>query len=374
MTTTTPAGRVRRVHGLAACLAAAAAACSAIAGVPTSYQAGVNVGNLDYDAVIEASGLVAGHNTPGTLWTHNDSSELTGRVFALDTQGRVLCGYSLTGKANVDFEDIARGPGPLSGATYLYVGDIGNNGPARTQFPVYRFPEQTPDLAWAGSPHAVVIGSAIIQTFKLQYPAEAFVDDKAPDAETLFVDPVNRDLYIVTKVFGSAGVYVAPASSLVNNATITLSLVTTIPLNAGQRITGGDIAPDGSAILLRGLDFALMWERGSEQTIAQALSGAAIGVPVASEPQGEAICFADDGQGYYTLSEGLYQPLYFYAPGAEEPACPADFNNANGVTVQDIFDFLTAWLAGNSSADFNQTNGVTVQDIFDFLTAWLAGC
>ncbi len=54
--------------------------------------------------------------------------------------------------------------------------------------------------------------------------------------------------------------------------------------------------------------------------------------------------------------------------------CPADFNGVNGVTVQDIFDFLTAWLAGNPSADFNNVNGVTVQDIFDFLTAWLAGC
>ncbi len=54
--------------------------------------------------------------------------------------------------------------------------------------------------------------------------------------------------------------------------------------------------------------------------------------------------------------------------------CAADFNGVNGVTVQDIFDFLTAWLAGNPSADFNHINGVTVQDIFDFLTAWLAGC
>ncbi len=59
---------------------------------------------------------------------------------------------------------------------------------------------------------------------------------------------------------------------------------------------------------------------------------------------------------------------------AANTCCPADFNAVNGVTVQDIFDFLTAWLAGNSSADFNGVNGVTVQDIFDFLTAWLAGC
>ncbi len=60
--------------------------------------------------------------------------------------------------------------------------------------------------------------------------------------------------------------------------------------------------------------------------------------------------------------------------GGNISCCPADFNGVNGVTVQDIFDFLTAWLAGNASADFNGVNGVTVQDIFDFLTAWLAGC
>ncbi len=56
------------------------------------------------------------------------------------------------------------------------------------------------------------------------------------------------------------------------------------------------------------------------------------------------------------------------------PACPADFNGANGLSVQDIFDFLAAWFAGNASADFNHTNGIGVQDIFDFLGAWFAGC
>ncbi len=78
---------------------------------------------------------------------------------------------------------------------------------------------------------------------------------------------------------------------------------------------------------------------------------------------------ADTGSGSAPLVDmGAYE----FQGGA--PACAADFNGVNGVTVQDIFDFLTAWLAGNPSANFNQVNGVTVQDIFDFLTAWLAGC
>lgn len=56
------------------------------------------------------------------------------------------------------------------------------------------------------------------------------------------------------------------------------------------------------------------------------------------------------------------------------PACRADFNGVGGLTVQDIFDFLSAYFAGLPSADFNNGGGVTVQDIFDFLNAYFAGC
>ncbi len=54
--------------------------------------------------------------------------------------------------------------------------------------------------------------------------------------------------------------------------------------------------------------------------------------------------------------------------------CRANFNGIDGVNVQDIFDFLAAWFAGNPRADFNGANGIGVQDIFDFLAAWFAGC
>ena len=56
------------------------------------------------------------------------------------------------------------------------------------------------------------------------------------------------------------------------------------------------------------------------------------------------------------------------------PCCRADFNGSGSVTVQDIFDFLSAWFAHAPTADFNQSGSVTVQDIFDFLTAWFAHC
>jgi hypothetical protein len=42
--------------------------------------------------------------------------------------------------------------------------------------------------------------------------------------------------------------------------------------------------------------------------------------------------------------------------------------------VQDIFDFLTAYFAGDLRADFNHSGAISVQDIFDFLAAYFAGC
>jgi hypothetical protein len=54
--------------------------------------------------------------------------------------------------------------------------------------------------------------------------------------------------------------------------------------------------------------------------------------------------------------------------------CRADFNHSGGLGVEDIFDFLNAWLAVDSRADFDGVNGLEVQDIFAFLNAWFAGC
>ena len=54
--------------------------------------------------------------------------------------------------------------------------------------------------------------------------------------------------------------------------------------------------------------------------------------------------------------------------------CAADYNGVAGVTVQDIFDFLSGWFAGDLRADTTQDFALTVQDVFDFLSLWFAGC
>ena len=61
-------------------------------------------------------------------------------------------------------------------------------------------------------------------------------------------------------------------------------------------------------------------------------------------------------------------------PIPASPGCTADFNAVNGVSTQDLFDFLGAWFAIDPRADFNCTNGVSVQDVFDFVANWFSGC
>ena len=71
---------------------------------------------------------------------------------------------------------------------------------------------------------------------------------------------------------------------------------------------------------------------------------------------------------------GTTYPSSAYIFDVSRQVCPPDFNCSGTITVQDIFDFLAAWFAGDPRADFTGVNGVAVQDIFDFLSAWFAGC
>lgn len=52
------------------------------------------------------------------------------------------------------------------------------------------------------------------------------------------------------------------------------------------------------------------------------------------------------------------------------PCCRADFNKTNGVSVQDLFDFLGAYFVGNMAADVSGEGLLGVQDVFSYLAAF----
>jgi hypothetical protein len=266
------------------------------------FLPGVQVGALGSVAIDEASGMGASSVNSDVLWVHNDSGD-SARVFAINTAGTLLGIYNISGAGAVDWEDMSMGPGPTPGQQYLYLGDIGDNdatrGTSRPPIQVYRVAE--PSVSSSQSPVNINLGGA--ESFTLVYP------DGARDAETLMIDPVNGDLYVVSKREDNSRLYRAAASSLVNGSTITMEYKTQLPWGW---TTGGDISADGDEILIRGYSNASLWPRTPGTNVWDAFSQSPVSVSLRAELQGEAIGFDGDGWGYFTVSEGTGQPIYYF--------------------------------------------------------------
>jgi hypothetical protein len=224
----------------------------------------------------EASGLAVSRNTPGRLWTHNDSGEPV--VFSIDARGSVTGQVRLSGAAVEDWEAIA--VGPCGSTSCLYVGDIGDNEARRRRITVYALPEP------AGSS-----GSAnVANVFHARYP------DGAHDAETLLVAADGR-LYVVTKgETGPVAIYRFPAK-LESGATMTLERVGAAPAgktDAESRITDGSVSPDGQWAVLRTRS-TLTFYRTADLLNGHWREGQRLAVTSLKEPQGEGVALGVDG-------------------------------------------------------------------------------
>lgn len=245
----------------------------------------------------EASGIVASRKNPGVIWVHNDSGDAA-RLYAIDTKAALLGICVVSGAHARDWEDIAVGPGPDPNQQYLYIGDIGDNNARHPSVRIYRVPE--PDLN-PGRPFGEMpIGPA--ETIELTYPGGP------RDAETVLVDPQTKDIYLITKRDLFCKVYRAawPQST---TSPVELEHVAVLPWALA---TGGDVSPDGREVIVRSPHNASLWARPDGEPLWRAFEGKQIGLPLAPEPQGEAISFDSEGRGYFTLSEKANPQLYYF--------------------------------------------------------------
>jgi hypothetical protein len=254
-------------------------------------------------AIKESSGIAASRNVPSVYWTHNDSGDGP-FIYAFDTRGNSRGVWRITGATAHDWEDIAAGPGPKAGTSYLYIGDIGDNRERRDEVVVYRMPE--PSLNAGTRLKSKATPTAPADAFRLRYP------DGSHDAETLLVHPQSGNIYIVTKTpFANPGIYEA-AAPLAAGRTITLNRVGTleVPNLLGGIITGGAISPDGRRVAfcdyMQGYEAVLADDKASFDTIwKQPLTSISLG----SRKQGEAITYRLDGKALLMTSEGSPMPL-----------------------------------------------------------------
>lgn len=262
-------------------------------------------GKLDSKQMNEISGIAASGIHPDIYYVHNDSGD-TSRFFAITPDGKLKSTIYFKGDAKAkqgvdDCEDIAVGPGPVNNKSYVYLGDIGDNAGKRPYLTVYRFAENTD---WLKNE----VNTADAVPLHLKYP------DGPRDAETLMVDPVEKLLYIVSKRQDSVTVYTAPLKYKPND-TVTLTKRCKL-FFAGFKvvkwITAGDISKDGSQVALKSYEKVYYWKRNGKEPIWKTMQGKPQVPFYVPEKQGEALGFAANGKGYYTTSEGVYAPVYYY--------------------------------------------------------------
>ncbi len=268
-----------------------------------AQQFGIRVdkGTIESSEIREASGIAESRKNPGVLWTHNDSGDKS-KIFAFDSLGTHLGSFLLAGVQNRDWEDIAIGPGNVEGVQYIYIGDIGDNSIRYNEKYIYRIEEPTVNIGQ--TPKDTVIYK--VDRLVFQYP------DGNRNAETLMIDPITLDIYVVskeqnTKVYKATYPYTFYSSPTFN--VDTLEEVTSLPFSTA---VGGDISSDGKEILIKKTNIIYYWEREDGQTIEDVLKATPTVVPYIKEPQGEAVCWSADLSGYYTISEGSHPHLYYY--------------------------------------------------------------
>lgn len=286
------------------------AGCTPILGVPGSnsdppscprYQQPEAIATVDEPALDEVSGIVASREHDDIFWVHNDSGDIA-RFFAIDTRGEVRGVYQLQGVTARDWEDLAIGPGP-DGSPWLYLGDIGDNDEVRTGIVVHALPE--PDTLSGTITDPTLVTA---ESYPLTYPDGVF------DAETLLLEP-DRSLVIITKSrIGQSGVYRARPPHLTDELR-TLERVAEIvlgiePIPGDRRATGGDLTPDGTLFALRTNQHVWLWPLAPDEPLESALLRPPCLAPSPAEPQGEALGFDVDPPTFWTLSEGIGQPLY----------------------------------------------------------------
>jgi hypothetical protein len=254
----------------------------------------------------ESSGLAASRVRPGVFWTNNDSGKRS-LIYAFDREGRACGIFRVTGAEQDDWEDMAAGPGPQQGRSYLYVGDIGDNEHRRPFLTVYRFPEPEPLPAGTEMSKEDARPTEQADAIRFKYP-----DAPPRDAESLMVHPQTGDIYILTKSLdGASTVYKlrAPYSTTEVNQLEMVAQIT-VPGLFGGFLTGGDISPDGRRIAV--CDYLSAYEltlpAGSsafDEIWKQPLHEVELG----ERRQGETVCYGPDGSAIYATSEKPPVPL-----------------------------------------------------------------
>lgn len=261
-------------------------------------------GKLESGELKEASGIAASKCQRDVYWTHNDSGDGP-YVYAIDSKGKNIGVWKVSGATNVDWEDIASTK-DAAGKCSLFIGDIGNNQIERTDLKIYRVDEPQIDSVKNNRTQASASETSAAEGIHFSYP------DTGHNAEALIVVPDASKAYIVTKrkdgpsqifkldlAVGREGEQKAQRVGEIS-----------VPAVPNGSITGGDISASGDRIVLcdyfAGYELLLppntkdldeIWKQKPQR------------FDIGDHEIGEAVGYTTDGN-VIAISENKYTPVY----------------------------------------------------------------
>jgi hypothetical protein len=196
---------------------------------------------------------------------------------------------------NRDWEDMVTASGPEAGKSYVYIGDIGDNNSAHSNYTIYRFYEPSANIKQVNE----------FDRIQFRYP------DGSHDAEAFLVDNNTLDIYIITKRENRSRLYKLPYPQSLTEIT-EAEFAGEFPFGS---VVSAALSSDGKEVIVKTYTQLFHYIKEVGEPIPALLTKTAKAIGYQLEPQGEAVCFAGDVSGFYTLSEeamNITPQLFFY--------------------------------------------------------------
>lgn len=261
-------------------------------------------GKLESVELKEASGISASKCQNDVYWTHNDSGDGP-YIYAIDSKGKNLGVWKVSGATNVDWEDVAS-TRDAAGNCSLFIGDIGNNQRERTDLKIYRVDEPQIGNDKKNLTQGNATETAEAQAIPFSYP------DTSHNAEALIVLPDASKAYIVTKrKDGPSQIFKLDMAFGREDEQKAVKIgEISVPAVPNGSITGGDISASGDRIVLcdyfAGYELQLppnakdlddIWKQKPQR------------FDIGDHEIGEAVAYTTDGN-VIAISENKHTPVY----------------------------------------------------------------
>ena len=132
-----------------------------------------------------------------------------------------------------------------------------------------------------------------------------YSEKKIENFETLMIDPNSKELFLIAKnKKKKQNIYKIDTENIEIDEIQKAKKYLTLNLkNLKGEITGGEISRNGQKCLIKTYKNVFLWERKKDEKWKNIWSQAPKILKYIPESQGEAICWSNDENAYFTLSE-----------------------------------------------------------------------